>query len=53
MSSVHPHVTGVTHRPYSLVAHVLVITKNTNLMAQRALKPIVAGILLGNVVTKL
>jgi len=48
-------VTGVTHRPYSLVAHVLVITKNTNLMRQsRALKPIVAGILLRQrLVTKL
>ena len=48
MSSVHPHVTGVTHRPYSLVAHVLVITKNTNLMRQLSNR-LSLGSYLGNV----
>jgi hypothetical protein len=37
------YVTGITHRPLLLIAHVLVITKNTN-CDSRALKPIVTGI---------
>jgi hypothetical protein len=37
-------MSGVTHLPYSLVAHVLVITKITNLMRSRALKAIVIGV---------